>query len=148
MKAIWQGCSRNPAVHPAVQRGPDRQERQRSWRFTADSKQACKMEKCPPGNIMYVRNCTCRNAEIAEFPSLQVVERRTIVAALRISRGCRREAATILGISEATLYRRLKEYRQSACVPAYVRNARPHPSALLNADPALSIGTWVVKPLR
>jgi len=51
-----------------------------------------------------------REKEMAEFLSLKTVERRTIIAALRLSRGCRRDAATILGISEATLYRRLKEY--------------------------------------
>jgi DNA-binding NtrC family response regulator len=50
------------------------------------------------------------NEEMAQFLFLKAVERRTIIAALRLSRGCRREAATILGISEATLYRRLKEY--------------------------------------
>jgi DNA-binding NtrC family response regulator len=53
-----------------------------------------------------------REEEMAQFAPLKAVERRTIVAALRISRGCRPEAATILGISEATLYRRLKEYSQ------------------------------------
>jgi transcriptional regulator of acetoin/glycerol metabolism len=52
-----------------------------------------------------------REREMAEFLPLKIVERRTIVAALRLSRGCRRDAA-ILGISEATLYRRLKEYGQ------------------------------------
>jgi DNA-binding NtrC family response regulator len=51
-----------------------------------------------------------RDEEIAQFEPLSTVERRTIIAALRLSRECRRDAATILGISEATLYRRLKEY--------------------------------------
>jgi transcriptional regulator of acetoin/glycerol metabolism len=53
-----------------------------------------------------------REKEMAEFPSLQSVERRTIIDALRLCRGCRRDAAALLGISEATLYRRLKEYGQ------------------------------------
>jgi transcriptional regulator of acetoin/glycerol metabolism len=53
-----------------------------------------------------------REAEMAEFLPLDTVERRTIIAALRLSRGSRRDAARLLGISEATLYRRLKEYGQ------------------------------------
>ena len=53
-----------------------------------------------------------REKEMAEFLPLKIVERRMIAAAVRLSRGCRREAAMILGISEATLYRRLKEYGQ------------------------------------
>jgi transcriptional regulator of acetoin/glycerol metabolism len=53
-----------------------------------------------------------REKEMAEFLPLKIVERRTIVAALRLSRGCRRDAARLLGVSEATLYRRLKEYDQ------------------------------------
>lgn len=53
-----------------------------------------------------------RLEEMAQFASLKTVERRTIFAALRLAQNCRRDAARILGISEATLYRRLKEYEQ------------------------------------
>jgi transcriptional regulator of acetoin/glycerol metabolism len=38
------------------------------------------------------------------------VERETIARALRQTGGNRRKAARLLGISEATLYRRLKRY--------------------------------------
>ena len=38
------------------------------------------------------------------------VERATIEAALRETKGNRRKAAEILGIGERTLYRKLKEY--------------------------------------
>jgi len=38
-------------------------------------------------------------------------EREAIVGALRQTGGNRRKAARILGISEATLYRRLKQYQ-------------------------------------
>ncbi|MGH7646153.1 MAG: helix-turn-helix domain-containing protein, partial [Gemmatimonadales bacterium] len=38
------------------------------------------------------------------------VERATIEAALRETRGNRRKAAEVLGIGERTLYRKLKEY--------------------------------------
>lgn len=51
-----------------------------------------------------------REEEMAEFVPLKAVERRTIIAALRLARGCRRDAARLLGVSEATLYRRLKQY--------------------------------------
>jgi DNA-binding NtrC family response regulator len=50
--------------------------------------------------------------EMAQFVSLRTAERRTILAALRLARNCRRDAARLLGVSEATLYRRLKEYGQ------------------------------------
>ena len=40
------------------------------------------------------------------------VERATIEAALRQTRGNRRKAADILGIGERTLYRKLKEYER------------------------------------
>jgi len=53
-----------------------------------------------------------REEEMAEFLPLKVVERRMIVAALTLCRSCRRDAARLLGVSEATLYRRLKEYGQ------------------------------------
>jgi transcriptional regulator of acetoin/glycerol metabolism len=51
-----------------------------------------------------------REKEMAEFASLHAGERRTIIDALTLCRGCR--AAALLGVSEATLYRRLKEYGQ------------------------------------
>jgi transcriptional regulator of acetoin/glycerol metabolism len=51
-----------------------------------------------------------REKEIAEFLPLKTVERRMIVAALRLCRSCRRDAARLLGVSEATLYRRLRKY--------------------------------------
>ena len=38
------------------------------------------------------------------------VERATIGAALRETKGNRRKAAEILGIGERTLYRKIKEY--------------------------------------
>lgn len=50
--------------------------------------------------------------EMAEFSNLRTVERRTILAALRLARNCRRDAARLLGISEATLYRRLKDWNR------------------------------------
>jgi transcriptional regulator of acetoin/glycerol metabolism len=50
--------------------------------------------------------------EMAQFASLRTVERRTILAAPRLARNCPRDAARLLGISEATLYRRLKGYGQ------------------------------------
>lgn len=50
--------------------------------------------------------------EMAEFANLRTVERRTILAALRLARNCRRDAARLLGISEATLYRRLKDWNR------------------------------------
>jgi DNA-binding NtrC family response regulator len=42
--------------------------------------------------------------------SMAEVERATIEAALRETKGNRRKAAEILGIGERTLYRKLKEY--------------------------------------
>jgi len=47
-----------------------------------------------------------------ELPTLNVadLERQAIVEALRNSQGNRREAATLLGMSERTLYRKIDEY--------------------------------------
>lgn len=47
-----------------------------------------------------------------ELPTLNVadLERQAIVEALRHSQGNRREAATLLGLSERTLYRKIDEY--------------------------------------
>jgi DNA-binding NtrC family response regulator len=42
--------------------------------------------------------------------SMAEVERATIEAALRETKGNRRKAAELLGIGERTLYRKLKEY--------------------------------------
>lgn len=48
----------------------------------------------------------------SELPTLNVadLERQAIVEALRSSQGNRREAATLLGLSERTLYRKIDEY--------------------------------------
>ena len=43
-------------------------------------------------------------------PSLAEQERHAISDALRAGRGNRRKAAAMLGISERTLYRKIKEY--------------------------------------
>ncbi len=49
---------------------------------------------------------------MSELPTLNVadLERQAIVEALRNSQGNRREAATLLGLSERTLYRKIDEY--------------------------------------
>jgi DNA-binding NtrC family response regulator len=57
--------------------------------------------RAPAGQVLYEPGMT-----MAE------VERATIEAALRQTRGNRRKAADILGIGERTLYRKLKEYEQ------------------------------------
>jgi DNA-binding NtrC family response regulator len=54
-----------------------------------------------PGQVLYEPGMTMAD-----------VERATIEAALRQTRGNRRKAADILGIGERTLYRKLKEYEQ------------------------------------
>ena len=46
----------------------------------------------------------------ADSLSMKDVERRAVERALRESRGNRREASRTLGISERTLYRRIREY--------------------------------------
>ena len=46
----------------------------------------------------------------AEVPSLTALERQAIMEALRATSGNRRKAAEKLGISERTLYRKIKEY--------------------------------------
>lgn len=46
-----------------------------------------------------------------EFTSMDDIERETIRRALERSHGNRRDAATTLGMSERTLYRKIKEYR-------------------------------------
>jgi len=56
-----------------------------------------------PGQVLYEPGMTMAD-----------VERATIEAALRQTRGNRRKAADILGIGERTLYRKLKEYEAAA----------------------------------
>jgi len=58
-----------------------------------------------------------REEEMAQFAPLKTVERRAISDALKLCLWCRRDAAKLLGISEATLYRRLKEYSQESESP-------------------------------
>jgi transcriptional regulator with GAF, ATPase, and Fis domain len=48
--------------------------------------------------------------EIAQVPTLEEVEKDQIQKTLREARGNRRKAASTLGISERTLYRKIKEY--------------------------------------
>jgi DNA-binding NtrC family response regulator len=57
--------------------------------------------RAAPGQVLYEPGMTMAD-----------VERATIEAALRQTRGNRRNAADILGIGERTLYRKLKEYEQ------------------------------------
>jgi len=56
-------------------------------------------EATPEGEVLYQRGMTMSD-----------VERATIEAALRETKGNRRKAAELLGIGERTLYRKLKEY--------------------------------------
>ena len=48
--------------------------------------------------------------ETQRFRNLAALERAAIAEALRMSHGNRRKAAEELGISERTLYRKIKEY--------------------------------------
>ena len=48
-----------------------------------------------------------------EIPSLEDSERRLIEEALKRYNGNRRQTAEVLGISERTLYRKIKEYEKS-----------------------------------
>lgn len=50
-----------------------------------------------------------------ELVPLAEMERRAILHALRQSEGDRLAAARLLGIGKTTLYRKLRQYRQSAC---------------------------------
>ena len=54
--------------------------------------------------------------EVAEeeetFPTLEAVERQLITRALKTFNGNRRQTARTLGISERTLYRKLKEFEE------------------------------------
>ena len=47
-----------------------------------------------------------------EFPTLEESERRLITDALRFYKGNRRQTAKALGISERTLYRKLKDIEE------------------------------------
>jgi DNA-binding NtrC family response regulator len=57
-------------------------------------------EQAPPANVVVV----------APGTRMSDVERRVIEAALKETRGNRRRAASMLGIGERTLYRKIKEY--------------------------------------
>jgi DNA-binding NtrC family response regulator len=58
-------------------------------------------DQAPPPNVV----------TIAAGATMAEVERQAIEMALRETRGNRRRAATMLGIGERTLYRKIKEYR-------------------------------------
>ena len=47
---------------------------------------------------------------LAKLPSLRELERHAIFRTLRATKGDKKMAMQILGISRATLYRKLKEY--------------------------------------
>ena len=58
-------------------------------------------DESPPPNVV----------TIAPGTRMTEVERAVIEAALKETRGNRRQAADLLGIGERTLYRKIKEYR-------------------------------------
>jgi len=51
-----------------------------------------------------------RELEQARFPSMEEIERRHIEAALHLFRGNRKEAGKALGISKATLFRKIRKF--------------------------------------
>ncbi len=51
-----------------------------------------------------------RKSEFAELPSIQEMERRLIVQSLELAKGSVPEAAEQLGLSQSTLYRKIKKY--------------------------------------
>ena len=49
--------------------------------------------------------------EIGEITPLHILEKEAIIKALNFTKGSKRKAANLLGLSERTLYRKLKEYQ-------------------------------------
>lgn len=68
------------------------------------------IERHIPDRVEYEAN---RIAELSRARSLKETERREILSMIDLCQGSRREAAQRLGISEATIYRRLREYRNA-----------------------------------
>jgi DNA-binding NtrC family response regulator len=70
------------------------------------------IEVGPGAPVTTVEAETAAEGEVLYRPGMTMaeVERATIEAALRETKGNRRKAAEILGIGERTLYRKLKEY--------------------------------------
>ena len=70
-------------------------------------------EQCRNGNMGTRAEYEARRqAEIAAFKPLKVVERELIDQAKVLCHGNRKEMMALLGMSKTTLYRRLAEYRK------------------------------------
>ena len=64
----------------------------------------------PASQPVYVNNDIQEHVEVEESLNIIDKEKELILKALKKHKGKRKDAATDLGISERTLYRKLKEY--------------------------------------